>query len=172
MGQLETLVIHFFVVETSPKTAVHTLVSACMGKIEMKKTVLLLLAVSFYSATGLAGEPAKSKVTVEQARALVMASLTPQQRQLPKVEAEHFDDPHPTRFLIFTVVWKGLPKGSVVAGAYAVDPYTGDVFEANQECTEVKNKRLEAIQAQVRAKLHLSQSEYQRLKTKGPLCEE
>ncbi len=27
-------------------------------------------------------------------------------------------------------------------------------------------------EAQVRAKLHLSQSEYQRLKTKGPLCEE
>jgi len=161
-----------FVVDTSPKNRGPHSGQRLHGKIEMKKTVLLLLAVSFYSATGLAGKPAKSKVTVEQARALVMASLTPQQRQLPKVEAVHFDDPHPARFLIFTVVWKGLPKGSVVAGAYAVDLYTGDVFEANQECTEVKNKRLEAIQAQVRAKLHLSQSEYQRLKTKGPLCEE
>lgn len=54
----------------------------------------------------------------------------------------------------------------------AVDPHTGDVFRATSECDEVKNKRLERLQAQVRAKLHLSQSQYQRLKTKGPLCEE
>jgi len=55
--------------------------------------------------------------------------------------------------------------GSVVVGNYAVDPYTRDVFSATIGCYEEKNKRLEALQAQVRAKLHLSQSEYQRLKT-------
>jgi len=70
------------------------------------------------------------------------------------------------------VTWEGTPKGSVVVGNYAVDPYTGDVFSATIGCYEEKNKRLEALQAQIRAKLHLSQSEYQRLKTKGPLCEE
>jgi hypothetical protein len=124
--------------------------------------------------TAMASGTAERKITVEQARALVMASLTAEQRRLPKVEAEHFDNPdNPSpKFLIFTVVWEGLPKGSVVAGMYAVDPYTGDVFFANSECDKVKNKRLERLQAQVRAKLHLSQSEYQRLKTKGPLCEE
>lgn len=161
-----------FLVDTRPKDRGLNYGQRLQGENEMQKTVLLFLLVSFFSTTAFAGKPAKSKVMVEQARALVMASLTPQQRQLPKVEAEHFDDPHPTRFLTFTVVWKGLPKGSVVAGAYAVDPYTGDVFESNKECAEVKNKSLEALQAQVRAKLHLSQAEYQRLKTKGPLCEE
>lgn len=141
----------------------------------MRRVVIVLfLLVSLYSTTAMAGGPAERKITVEQARALVMASLTTQERRLPKVEAEHFDDPdNPSpRFLIFTVVWEGLPKGSVVAGMYAVDPYTGDVFVANKECDEVKNKRLERLQAQVRAKLHLSRSEYQRLKTRGPLCEE
>jgi hypothetical protein len=69
------------------------------------------------------------------------------------------------------VVWEGLPKESVVVANYAVDPYTGDVFSAVSECKEEKNKRLLALQKQVRATLHLSKSEYQRVKTKGPLCE-
>ncbi len=140
----------------------------------MRRVIVLVLLVSLYSTTVMAGGPAERKITVAQAKALVLASLTAKERRLPKVEAEHFDDPdNPSpKFLIFTVVWEGLPKGSVVAGMYAVDPYTGDVFEANKECSEVKNKRLERLQTQVRAKLHLSQSEYQRLKTKGPLCEE
>ena len=140
----------------------------------MKICIALSLLMTLDLATAMASGMAERKITVEQARALVMASLTAQQRRLPKVEVDHFDDPdNPSpKFLIFTVVWEGLAKGSVVAGMYAVDPYTGDVFVANQECEEVKNKRLKRLQAQVRARLHLSQSQYQRLKTKGPLCEE
>jgi len=140
----------------------------------MRRAIVLFFLVSFYATTAVANGAAERKITVEQARALVMASLTAQQRRLPKVEAEHFDDPeNPSpKFWIFTVVWEGTPNGSVVVGNYAVDPYTGDVFSATRECDEVKNKRLKRLQAQVRAKLHLSQSEYQRLKTKGPLCEE
>lgn len=157
------------------KTAVHTLWSALAREgNEMRPVIVLFLLVSLYSTTAMAGGRAERKITVEQARALVMASLTTQERRLPKVGAEHFDDPaNPSpKFLIFTVVWEGSPKGSVVAGMYAVDPYTGDVFVANKECDEVKNKRLERLQAQVRAKLHLSQAVYRRLKTKGPLCEQ
>jgi hypothetical protein len=91
---------------------------------------------------------------------------------LPKLEAEQYDAPDSSKFLFFTVTWEGRPKGSVVVGNYAVDPYTGDVFSATIGCYEEKNKRLQALQAQVRATLHMSQSEYQRLKTRGPLCEE
>jgi hypothetical protein len=140
----------------------------------MGKLIVLYLLMTLDLPTAMASGTAERKITVEQARALVMASLTAEQRRLPKVQAEHLDDPdNPSpKFLIFTVVWEGLPKGSVVAGMYAVDPYTGDVFFANSECDEVKNKRLERLQAQVRAKLHLLHSEYQRLKTKGPLCAE
>jgi hypothetical protein len=111
-------------------------------------------------------------MTSDQAKALVMASLTAQQRQLPKAEAEPYGAPDSSKFLFFTVTWEGTPNGSAVVGNYAVDPYTGDVFSSTRECYEEKNKRLEALQAQVRAKLHLSQSEYRRLKTKGPLCEQ
>ena len=68
--------------------------------------------------------------------------------------------------------WAGTPNGSVVVGNYAVDAHTGDVFSATVGCEEEKNKNLRALQTRIRASLHLSQAEYQRLKTKGPLCEE
>jgi hypothetical protein len=140
----------------------------------MRFFIFLCLLMTLDLTTAMASGPAERKITVEQARALVMASLTAEERRLPKVEAENFADPNDpgAKFLLFTVVWQGLPRGSAVAGMYAVDPHTGDVFVANRECDEVKNKKLERLQAQVRARLHLSQSEYQRLKTKGPLCAE
>jgi hypothetical protein len=119
-----------------------------------------------------AADPPDHKITTDQAKALVMASLTAQQRRLSKVEAEAYEAPASSKFLFFTVTWEGKPNGSVVVGNYAVDPYTGDVFSSTRECYEEKNKRLEVLQAQVRAKLHLSQSGYRQLKTKGPLCEE
>jgi hypothetical protein len=136
----------------------------------MKKTIALLFLVSLCAATSSAAERSPQRITNEQARALVMASLSEQQGRLPKVEAEQFDAPYPSKFLFFTVSWEGTPKGSVVVGNYAVDPFTGDVFSAVIECKEENNKRLLALQKQVRATLHLSQSEYQRLKTHGPLC--
>jgi len=136
------------------------------------KRVLVLFLVSLCATESWAADPPEHKITSDQAKALVMASLTAQQRQLPKVEAEPYDAPDPSKFLFFTVTWEGTQNGSVVVGNYAVDPYTGDVFSSTRECYEEKNRRLEALQAQVRAKLHMSQSEYRRLKTKGPLCEQ
>jgi hypothetical protein len=53
-----------------------------------------------------------------------------------------------------------------------VDLYTGDVFSAIMSCKEEKNKNLAAFQKRVRSSLHLTEAEYQKMKTKGPLCEE
>ena len=71
-----------------------------------------------------------------------MASLTADQRRLPKLGAELYDAPDSSQFLFFTVTWEGTPNGSVVVGNYAVDPYTGDVWSAVIGCHEEKNKRL------------------------------
>jgi hypothetical protein len=111
------------------------------------------------------------KITSAQAKALVLVSLTPNQKRLPGVGAEPYDYPN-SKFVFFTVFWEGSPKDSVVVGNYAVDPYTGDVFSATIGCKEERNKNLLALQKRIRATLHLSQSDYQRLKTKGPLCDE
>jgi hypothetical protein len=135
--------------------------------------ILIVLLTRFYATTGLAADPPTHKITNNQAEELVMASLTAQQRRLPKLEAVPDDSPGlSSKFMFFIVTWEGTPNGSVVVGNYAVDPYTGDVFSATRECYEERNKRLAALQVRIRAKLHLSQAEYRRLKTRGPLCEE
>jgi hypothetical protein len=134
------------------------------------KTATVLLLVSLYATTGRAVEHPEHRITADQARALVMASLAGEQRRLPKLGAEQYDAPESSQFLFFTAISEGTPNGSVVVGNYAVDPYTGDVWSAVIGCHEEKNKRLRALQARMRSTLHLSQSEYQRLKTKGPLC--
>jgi hypothetical protein len=110
-------------------------------------------------------------ITLDQAKALVLASLTPEQKRLLKLGADQYHDPDSSRFLFFTVTWGAKPNQSVVVGNYAVDPYTGDVWSAVMECTEQVNPQLRALQARIRSSLGLSHSEYKRLKTKGPLCE-
>lgn len=111
-------------------------------------------------------------LTPAQAETLVIASLSKQQRRLPGIEAEPFENPGSPQFLFFTVVW-APPRdwnGSVVVGNYAVDPKNGDVWSATASCLEEKNHRLNVLQKQIRERLGLSNSEYKHLKTSGPLC--
>jgi hypothetical protein len=139
----------------------------------MRRSIALLIIVVLCAATASAIGHPEQRITMDQARALVMASLTKEQRRLPKVEAEQYGPPETSsKFMNFTVTWEGTQDGSIVVGVYAVDSYTGDVFSATLGCYEFKNRRLKAMQAKIHEILHLSQSEYQRLKTKGPLCEE
>jgi hypothetical protein len=123
---------------------------------------------SIASATKLSPD----RIDAAQAKALVIASLTPKQRRLPSLGVEPYRVPAPSKFLFLTVTWAGMPNGSVVVGNYAVDPYTGDVFSATSACQEEKNKHLKALQRKIRATLHLTKAEYKKLKTKGPLCGE
>jgi hypothetical protein len=136
----------------------------------MKRLFVVLLA-SLCAANASALDPPDRKLTVDEAHALVLASLTPEQKRLPSLGAETFNDPNTSKFLYFTVSWAGTPNGSAVVANYAVDPNTGDVFSATMSCKEEQNRNLRALQTRIRASLHLSQSEYQRLKTKGPLCD-
>jgi len=52
------------------------------------KRVLVLFLTWFCATTAGAVDPPEPRITVDLAKALVMASLTAQQRWLPKVEAE------------------------------------------------------------------------------------
>lgn len=133
------------------------------------RVVILLLAFMFTGASE--AETAVKKISLSQARALVMASLTPQQRRLPKLETDSDGTPNSSKFWFFTVVWEGAPKGSVVVGSYAVDPLTGDVFSSTPSCYEEDNKGLKILQVRIRRILRLSKSHYLRVKTNGPLCD-
>jgi hypothetical protein len=134
----------------------------------MKRLIFLALLLFTLRTAAWSAEP--SKITISQAKELVLASLTAQQRQLPKLMVGPYNESDASRFWFYTVTWAGLPKGSVVVGNYAVDPITGDVFSATASCAELHTKKLQPLQEKTRAALHLSKEEYQRLKTKGPLC--
>jgi hypothetical protein len=95
------------------------------------------------------------KITLAQARELVMASLTPLERNAPGVGIE-LPDKGPNdmvsyqvsdkpRFLLFHVTWNAT-EGSDLIGWYAVDIYTGDVFNAVSGCDEHHNKKLTNLQ--------------------------
>lgn len=139
------------------------------GGILLKRALLLLFA-SVCVLNAWAADKAERRATPDQARVLVLASLTPKERQLPKLETEPYNGPQSSRFVYFAVTWSDTPNGSFVVGSYAVDPYTGDVFSATSRCHEEKTKNLEALQKQFRTSMSLSQAEYLKLKTKGPLC--
>ena len=138
----------------------------------MRKLFVFLFAALCAANASAVDLPGRT-ITADQARELVLASLSPKQRQLPSLGIEPpYNSQDSSKFLFFTVTWAGTPNGSVIVGNYAVDPHTGDVFSATIGCKEEKNKNLQVLQARIRAGLHLSQSEYLRLKTKGPLCED
>ena len=133
---------------------------------------LLFLVILCLSFTGVRAPCQSSrKLTPSQGRTLVLASLNPEQRRLPGLEAELNKRSIAPKFLSYTVTWAGTKDGSVVVANYAVDPYTADVFSATIECHEERNKHLQALQRRVRSTLHLTATEYQKLKSKGPLCE-
>ncbi len=136
----------------------------------MKITTILIFASLCVIDASAVGQTNR-KVTPDQGRMLVLASLSPQQRRLPSLEADPYED-RKSKFLFYTVTWAGTPDGSVVVGNYAVDPATGDVFSATAACDEQKNRKLQALQKRIRLALHLTDADYQKLKTKGPLCEE
>src|SRR5882672_9229027 len=116
----------------------------------MKRLISSLLFVALTAVTAATADHApERRISTVQAKALVMAALTSEQRRLPKLGEDQ--DPASSWFWFFTVTWAGPPEASVVVGNYAVDPYTGDVFSSTASCYEYTNKRLRTLQAQVRS---------------------
>jgi len=106
---------------------------------------LIAVVICLQLATAYPSESPKRMITLAQAKVLVLASLTPEQKRLPKLGADQYNDPSSSRFLFFSVTWGGKPNQSVVVGNYAVDPYTADVRSAVIECTEQSNPQLRAV---------------------------
>ena len=110
------------------------------------------------------------RLTVYEARNLVLAALPSKTTHLPKFGVDQYQDKNLPRFYFFEALWEGAPNGSAVIGHYAVDSSTGDVFSAITTCDEKSTPALRKLQAKVRLRIGLSDSEYHKIKTKGPLC--
>lgn len=152
----------------------HSSVPACEGRLggTMKRPLSAILATCLVLLIAHAHSATRPTITVAQAQGLVLKALTAEQKRLPGLGAQQYQDPNSSRFFFFTVTWAAGPGQSVVVGNYAVDPYTGDVWSAVVGCEELRNRALQVLQGRVRQSLGLSEAQYRRLKTKGPLCEE
>ncbi len=79
---------------------------------------------------------------------MVRAAVPAKTKQLPQFGLEEYDDPARPRFFFYTAYWAGTEGGSVVAGQYAVDASTGDVWDAVVSCKEERNSALRSLQAE------------------------
>ena len=131
----------------------------------------IILALALLASVSAIADPNWRKVTVAEARQLVLASLDSMSRQAPglTVKGGSRDSSFPD-YYSFAVMWAGTGRASVMVGFFDVDPLTGDVFEGTG-CGERTTPLLRALQRKIRRRLGLSDNEYRRLKKKGPYCD-
>ena len=137
----------------------------------MTKRCFLGLMVSWLACGVFHPAQARRLLSPNDAKELVAAALPERTRQLPKFGIDvHHDPDHPS-FYFLSVTWAGAPDGSAMIGNYYVDQSTGDVWNAGTDCEELATPALRKLQARIRSKMGLSDSEYHRMRRKGPLCQ-
>lgn len=138
----------------------------------MRKSLLTILIFGATILSDMAFSADRPRmVSVDEAKSLVIAATPPKTRKLPKFEVDLENEGVPVgEYYTLDAVWAGLPDGSMMIGSYAVDPLTGDVFDTAIECDELSTPELRKLQARIRSQIGLSDSEYHKIKKKGPLC--
>ena len=126
---------------------------------------LLLVALSTLAV----GQATKQRLSVQEARQLVLAALPSSTKQLPKFGLEQYEYPASPGFYFFTAYWAGAPRGSMIVGHYAVDESTADVWNAVMACEELSTPALRNLQAKARSRMGLSNAGYHKQKRTCPL---
>ena len=82
------------------------------------------------------------------AQQLVRDALTVMKQNGPDVSVESFTYSYAPEFLAYQAMWihpKGSPSGSSLIGYFAVNPWTGDVWEINA-CRKISSPAMKKIQ--------------------------
>jgi hypothetical protein len=139
----------------------------------MQKTGFTAFAILGLAISPCSADSARESrtVTKSETEALVRAALPAKLKRLPGFGMEISQDKNFPRFYSATVYWEGEPNGSVMVGNYDIDTETGDVWDAVTSCDEMNTAALRKMQTKLREDIELSDSEYKRIKSKGPLCE-
>jgi len=71
-------------------------------------------------------------------------------------------------FYFFAATWPN-PTGSPIIGYFAVNPSTGDVWNA-ADCQRLTSGPLGKLQKSIRRRFHFTREDYTSLRNKRPLC--
>ena len=86
-----------------------------------------------------------------------------------EVNISRVDNRYDRDFIYFEATWPN-PAGSQHLGNFAVNPWTGTVYDADS-CEVVTSASLKKLQDSIRKRLNLRQGEYAKLQAKKPICE-
>jgi hypothetical protein len=111
-----------------------------------------------------AAESQYAMISVSEARKLVRDALEGRGKDIYIDENHRPDDP---KFFFFEATWPN-PTGSPVIGYFAVNRWTGDVWD--QGCRSFSSRLIKARQAQIRAKASIPTAVFRELHAKRPIC--
>ena len=115
-----------------------------------------------------AGQTEKKVLSLDEGRELVYALLRPTGCTERSCRVNAMENSYFPRLYFFYASWPN-PTGSPHIGSYAVDPATGDVWDADA-CTEYRGGPL-AIQTRLQRELGLTKRAHAALKQRPPMCE-
>ena len=110
----------------------------------------------------------RQTISREEAREIVFALLGPDPTKLSNFSLEHHAFPYAPEFYFFDGVWDN-PHGSVIQGHYAVNPWTGDIWDPIA-CTHVTSPAAKRLQESIRKRFRLGKDEYLKLRAEKPAC--
>ena len=138
-----------------------------------KDTVTLRGAISFFSflvslaATGVSvgGQSTSHRLGTKEASKLVNEGI---RRENSGANIHVVSNPYDQDFIYFQATWAN-PVGSPVIGNFAVNPWTGDVWNT-AGCEHLSSPSLKKEQAGIRKRFGLTKEEYAKFHARRPLC--
>ena len=125
---------------------------------------LLLIASALVAMAG--AQPPDGKIGIEEARKLAYEAVKVHNPDATLISSPRAFDPD---FYFFAATWPN-PTGSPIIGYFAVNPWTGDVWNA-AGCEHPTSKSIEKLQQEIRRRSHFKRGEYTRLRAKKPICD-
>jgi hypothetical protein len=128
----------------------------------------LCVVLSLLSPSGNADAKPRT-ISLGEGRELVYALLKPSGWTTQTCDVEKLPDKYFPQLFSFEVRWSN-PMGSPHIGAWAVDPKTADLWDANV-CVEYRPPGVARLQRMLRKRIGLAEKEYKRLKGRPPMCD-
>jgi hypothetical protein len=85
-----------------------------------------------------------------------------------KLDVARLENRYDPYFLYFEAIWPHLVASPHI-GNFAVNPVTGDVFDADS-CRRMQSKALRKLQSNIKLRSGLKEEEYIKAQARKPIC--